>query len=106
MVAEGYWTWRDPTPALPGVPGIPICNYLGWLGFALLLMTALSFAAGPRARMADTQDRPVLALWFWTYASSVLAHAVFLGLPASAAWGGVFLGAVVIPLAVRLSRRR
>src|SRR3954468_256581 len=24
MVAEGYWNWRSPTPALPGVPGIPI----------------------------------------------------------------------------------
>ncbi|HEU5110781.1 MAG TPA: carotenoid biosynthesis protein, partial [Micromonosporaceae bacterium] len=32
MVAEGYWRWESPTPALPGVPGIPIGNYLGWLG--------------------------------------------------------------------------
>ena len=44
----------------------------------------------------------MLALWFWTYASSVLAHAVFLDLPASAAWGGAVMGAAVIPLAVRL----
>ena len=104
MVAEGYWTWRDPTPALPGVPGVPIGNYLGWLGFAVLLMAALSVAAGPRGVIPDTQDRPLLTLWFWTYASSVLAHAVFLDLPASAAWGGVIMGAVVIPLAVKPSR--
>jgi hypothetical protein len=45
-------------------------------------------------------------LWFWTYASSVLAHAVFLGLPASAAWGGIGMGLVVVPLAVRLGRSR
>ena len=104
LVAEGYWTWRDPTPALPGVPGVPIGNYLGWLGFAVLLMAALSAAAGPRGSIPSAADRPMLALWCWTYASSVLAHAVFLGLPASAAWGGLVMGAVVIPLAVRLRR--
>jgi putative membrane protein len=104
MVAEGYWTWRDPTPALPGVPGVPIGNYVGWLGFALLLMTALSAAAGPRAAEPARSDGPMLALWFWTYASSVLASAVFLGLPASAVWGGVLMGAVVLPLAVRMCR--
>ena len=104
MVAEGYWTWRDPTPALPGVPGVPIGNYLGWLGFALLLMAALSAAGGRAVAEPARDDRPLLALWFWTYASSVLASAVFLGLPASAAWGGVLMGAVVLPLAVRLRR--
>ncbi|AGZ40256.1 carotenoid biosynthesis protein [Actinoplanes friuliensis] len=103
MVAEGYWSWRSPTPALPGVEGIPIGNYLGWLGFALLLMAALAAAAGPRAAVTTDGDRPMFALWIWTYASSVLAHAVFLGLPASALWGGVLMGAVVIPLIVRLS---
>ena len=105
MVAEGYWSWQSPTPALPGVPGIPVGNYLGWLGFAVVLMAVLSFASGLRAAVPGGGDRPMLALWFWTYASSVLAHAVFLGLPASALWGGVLMGAVVIPLAVRLTRR-
>jgi len=104
MVAEGYWTWRDPTPALPGVPGIPIGNYLGWLGFAVLLMAALSAAGGRDVGEPVPDDLPLLALWFWTYASSVLAAAVFLGLPASAVWGGVLMGAVVLPLAVRLRR--
>ena len=101
MVAEGYWTWRSPTPALPGVPGVPIGNYLGWLGFAILLMTTLSIAGGHRIDDPRPEDTPILALWLWTYASSVLAHAVFLGLPASAAWGGVLMGAVVLPLLVR-----
>src|SRR4051794_4687344 len=93
MVGEGYWTWRDPVPALPGVPGIPVGNYLGWAGFALVLMTVLSTATGTPRR----EDAPMLALWFWTYASSVLAHAVFLDRPASAAWGGLAMGAVVVP---------
>jgi uncharacterized membrane protein len=104
MVAEGYWRWLDPTPALPGVPGVPIGNYLGWLGFAVLLMTGLSLAGGPRIGLSTGDDKAALALWFWTYASSVLAHAVFLDLPASALWGGVVMGAVVLPLAVRLAR--
>src|SRR5689334_15571162 len=104
MVGEGYWTWRDPTPALPGVPGVPIGNYVGWLAFALVLMAALSAAGGRAVAETVAADRPLLALWFWTYASSVLASAVFLGLPASAVWGGVLMGAVVLPLAVRLRR--
>ncbi|HET6531067.1 MAG TPA: carotenoid biosynthesis protein [Actinoplanes sp.] len=104
MVAEGYWRWLDPDPALPGVPGIPIGNYLGWLGFAIALMTALSLWM--RGVSSTGSDLPMIVLWFWTYASSVLAHAVFLDLPASAAWGGVVMGAVVIPLAVRLARQR
>jgi putative membrane protein len=106
MVAEGYWRWLDPAPALPGVPGIPIGNYLGWLGFALVLMTALAFAAGPAADRPGPRDVPMIALWFWTYASSVLAHAVFLDLPGSALWGAVGMGVVVVPLAVRLTRDR
>jgi putative membrane protein len=83
------------------VPGIPIGNYLGWLGFAVVLMTALAAAAGPRAAVVLPADTPMLVLWLWTYASSVLAHAVFLGLPASALWGGVLMGAIVVPLAFR-----
>jgi putative membrane protein len=100
MVAQGYWRWRLPSPALPGVPGIPLSNYLGWLGVAVLLMAAL--AAVTDARPASPQDAPMLALYLWTYASSVLAHAVFLGLAWSALWGGLGMGAVAVPLAVRL----
>ncbi|WP_246613426.1 carotenoid biosynthesis protein [Paractinoplanes bogorensis] len=145
MVAEGYWRWESPTPALPGVPGIPVGNYLGWLGFAVVLMTVLDhfvrkivvFSRGGGApslaptrpgerkeatarqvdqlelstdsvstnRLSTGTDAPMLALWIWTYASSVLAHAVFLDLPASAAWGGVLMGAAVLPVLPHLRRR-
>ena len=202
MVAEGYWRWDSPTPALPGVPGVPIGNYLGWLGFAAILMTILVATGGvdipqdasgragvpqdangktgvpkdesdtadvlqdasgragvpkdesdkadvpqdasdkagvpkdesdkadvpqdangkadvPKDESPRTDvpkdagggvdapkdsDKAILALWLWTYASSVLAHAAFLGLPTSAAWGAAFMGATVLPLVFVLVR--
>nr|MDT0662089.1 carotenoid biosynthesis protein [Micromonospora sp. DSM 115978] len=128
MVGEGYWTWLDPGPALPGVPGVPISNYLGWLLFALILMAALGPATGPAgstgsavpavpagsagsavpggaATGSEPDDRPMYALYLWTYASSVLAHAAFLGLPASAGWGALAMGLVAVPLGLALLGR-
>jgi putative membrane protein len=106
MVAEGYWVWRDATPALPGLPGIPVSNYLGWLLFAVLLMSALRPLAGPAVAVTGSRDAPMFALYLWTYLSSVLAHAVFLRLPASALWGAVGMAVVAVPLAVTLLRAR
>jgi putative membrane protein len=105
MVAEGYWHWRHPSPALPGVPTVPLSNYAGWFAVGVLLMALLSALGGPPARACRAEDAPMLALYLWTYASSVLAHAVFLDLPASAAWGGLGMGPVALPLAYRLLRR-
>ncbi|MGC4788889.1 carotenoid biosynthesis protein [Micromonospora sp. DT178] len=106
MVAEGYWVWRDATPALPGLPGIPVSNYLGWMLFAVLMMSALRPLAGPAVATTDGRDGPMFALWLWTYFSSVLAHAVFLDLPASALWGAVGMSVAAVPLAVMLLRSR
>ncbi|MFG2055793.1 carotenoid biosynthesis protein [Micromonospora sp. NPDC048930] len=106
MVAEGYWVWRDPTPALPGLPGVPAGNYLGWLLFAVLLMAALRPLAGPAVDRADAGDAPMFALYLWTYAASVLAHAVFLRLPASALWGAAGMAVAALPLAGALLRAR
>ncbi|RKN50811.1 carotenoid biosynthesis protein [Micromonospora endolithica] len=106
MVAEGHWVWRDATPALPGLPGIPVSNYLGWLLFAVLMMSALRPLAGPAVAVTDTRDDPMAALYLWTYFSSVLAHAVFLALPASAVWGAVGMSVTAVPLAVSLYRAR
>lgn len=105
MVAEGYWTWVEPTPALPGVPGVPLGNYVAWLLVALGMMALLSALAGPAAgRPEPDPDRPMYVLYLWTYAGSLLAHAVFLGLPGSAAWGGLAMALVAVPLAVSLLR--
>ncbi|WP_341716929.1 carotenoid biosynthesis protein [Micromonospora sp. FIMYZ51] len=106
MVAEGHWVWRDADPALPGLAGIPVSNYLGWLLFAVLVMSALRPLAGPAVAGTDTGDHPMYALYLWTYGSSVLAHAVFLDLPASAVWGAAGMGVIAVPLAVTLLRGR
>ncbi|WP_091350053.1 carotenoid biosynthesis protein [Micromonospora rhizosphaerae] len=106
MVAEGYWVWRDAVPALPGLPRIPVSNYLGWLLFAVLLMSALRPLAGPAVDRTGRQDGPMFALYLWTYFSSVLAHAVFLRLPASAAWGAAGMAVAAVPLALVLLRAR
>ncbi|MEU7847523.1 carotenoid biosynthesis protein [Micromonospora parva] len=106
MVAEGYWVWRDATPALPGLAGIPVSNYLGWLLFAVLMMSALRPLAGPAAAHTDRRDHPMVALYLWTYFSSILAHAVFLDLPASALWGAAGMAVTAVPLAVTVLRAR
>jgi putative membrane protein len=98
MVDAGHWRWADPLPALPGVPTVPLTNYAGWLLVAALLMLLLP-VPGPG------DDRVPYALYLWTYASSVLAHLAFFGLPASALWGGLGMGLVAVPLALSLRRR-
>ncbi len=94
MVEAGHWRWSDVELALPGSPGIPVSNYLGWLLVAVLMVGVLQLL--PR-RGAD--DRVPAALFLWTYASSVLANAVFFGRPAVALIGGIGMGTVAIPYA-------
>ena len=107
MVAESHWRWSPPLVTLPGVDTVPIGNFAGWLAISVLMMGALAGIAGPRAQKVDRHaDRPMLALYLWTYISSVLAHAVFLGLPRSAVWGAIGMGLVAVPLVVTLVRRR
>jgi uncharacterized membrane protein len=105
MVTEGYWSWSTTTPALPGVPGIPVVNYLGWVLVAAAMMLLLRPAAGPGAGVAHPADTPMHLLYLWTYFGSLLAHAVFLGLPASAGWGGLGMAALAVPLTVAVARR-
>lgn len=102
MVDAGHWRWADPSPALPGVPGVPLSNYLGWVLVALALMALLDLVAPAVPSPADALP---YALYLWTYASSVLAHAAFFGLPASALWGGLGMGLVAVPLALSLRAR-
>jgi putative membrane protein len=96
MVAAGYWHWST--------VDIPLRNYVAWLVVAAAMMVALHRLTGATAKPV-TVDAPVLALYLWTYASSLLAHAVFLDLPHSALVGGIGMGLVAIPLGVSLARR-
>jgi putative membrane protein len=105
MVAEGYWRWTDPGRTLPGVPDVPLTNYLGWLGVAAIMMSVLAWAVPdiPDRHISSRRtDAPMLALYLWTYGSSVLALGAFLHLPGAAAWGAAGMGLVAVPLAVRL----
>ncbi|MDO9380431.1 MAG: carotenoid biosynthesis protein [Nocardioidaceae bacterium] len=102
MVDAGHWAWRTPTPALPGVEGIPLTNYAGWLVVSLV-MCALLQALLPAPRGTDALPH---ALLLWTFASSVLANAVFFGRPPVALVGGLLMGLVAVPLAVVLWRGR
>lgn len=86
MVAEGHWTWADPSP---GLHGIPLSNHLGWLLVALVMAALLP------VRRAD--DRLPLALLGWTWASCVLANLAFFHRPGVALVGGVAMGLVVLP---------
>ncbi|MCG5433311.1 carotenoid biosynthesis protein [Mycobacterium sp. MYCO198283] len=102
MVDAGHWRWFDPQPALPLVPGIPLTNFAGWL-----LVSALVIALLHRT-LPDTgrPSAPAAALYLWVYFSSALGHLAFFGLPGSAVVGGVLMGAVAVPFAVTLWRRR
>jgi putative membrane protein len=102
MVQAGYWTWAHPTPGLPGIPTVPLTNLAGWLLAGIVVMTLLdrlvtrtSVAGAPR--LGDAA--PLLALG-WMTLGGALAHAGWLGLPGSAAWGAILaapvLGALVV----------
>jgi uncharacterized membrane protein len=94
MVQAGHWEWATTGPALAG---IPVTNYAAWFAVATLMMLLLRALAPPGSAAPD--DRVPLALYVWTWASSVMAHAVFFGLPISATVGGIGMGVVVLALA-------
>ena len=103
MVAAGHWRWLDVQLALPGVPDVPVGNYLGWLGTASIMMVVLirlPTAAEPH------DDRVPMALYLWTYASSVLVNVAFFSRPAVAVTGGIGMGLIAVPLALALRRPR
>ena len=100
MVSAGHWSWLDPGHGLPLIPGIPLTNYAGWLLVSTLVMITLHHAL-PRT---DRPSAPAATLYLWVYASSVLAHAVFFGLPGSAMTGGVLMGLVAVPFGVAIAR--
>ena len=101
MVAAGQWRWRHPSPHLPGVPAVPLTNYVGWLGVSLLMSIGLQAVLD---RHPHSGRGIALPFYIWTWASSTLALAAFLHLPAAAAWGAVGMGTVAVPLALSLWR--
>ena len=107
MVQAGYWTWTHPQPGLPGIDTVPLTNLAGWLLAGAVLMTALDLlvartqaAGSPRIGPAA----PLLAL-AWMTLGGALAHAGWLGLPGSAAWGVALAVPVLGALALQRWRR-
>lgn len=108
MVDAGHWRWAHPAPHLPGVPTVPLTNLLGWLLVATVLSAVVLALVERTGRPGPHDDRWPLALYLWTYFSSVLALAAFLGLAAAAAWGALAMAPPVVALiapAVRSTRR-
>jgi uncharacterized membrane protein len=108
LVQAGYWTWTRPEPGLPGIDTVPLTNLAGWLLAGLVLMTLLDLVVdrtalpgGPRAGAAAA---PLLVI-AWMVAGGALAHALWLDLPGSAAWGAVLSLVVVAVLALQARRR-
>lgn len=122
MVADGQWTWRDTDSGLPGLAEIPVTNYLGWCTVALLMGALLTVWDRAASASVGLDNRPnpsagldiitsvavPVAVFLWTWLGSTLAHAVFLGLPVSAGYGGIGLAVLGIPLLrhLRFSRLR
>jgi putative membrane protein len=101
MVAEGHWTWTVEGPTLPGIEAVPLQNFVGWLLVSLLIMLVLDRLPRRRTDGAEGDGVPAL-MYLWTYVSSILLNAVFVGRPAVALWGGVVMGLVAIPYAYAL----
>ena len=101
MVGAGHWTWYDVGAHLPGVGDVPLTNFGGWLAVALVVMAVVAPAAGP-ARAGDTS---ALALYLWTFGSSLLANVAFFGRPWVALWGGLAMGVVALPLVAGIVRQ-
>lgn len=100
MVAAGHWTWADPDPHLPGIDAVPASNFVGWLLVAVVLMLLLDRLPRRRSDGAVPPDTVPAVLLGWTYASSVLLNLAFDHRPGVALWGGIAMGALVIPYLV------
>jgi uncharacterized membrane protein len=101
MVADGQWIWSVTDAGLPGIPEIPYTNYLGWALVAAVMGVLLTVLDHFLAPARDPSVAVPVAVFGWTWLGSALAHAVFLGLPASAIWGFAGLGVLGIPLFLR-----
>ncbi|HET6392713.1 MAG TPA: carotenoid biosynthesis protein, partial [Blastococcus sp.] len=106
MVQAGYWTWTHPQPGLPGIDTVPLTNLAGWLLAGLVLMALLDLLVA-RTSVPDAprigSAAPLLALG-WMTLGGALAHAGWLGLPGSAAWGAALFLPVLAVLLLRYRR--
>ncbi|WP_083864758.1 carotenoid biosynthesis protein [Nocardia brevicatena] len=104
MVADGHWHWCVTDAGLPGPAPVPYTNYLGWFAVASIMAAAVALWERTAPDRGVSVAVPV-AVFLWTWLGSALAHAVFLDLPYSAAYGAAGLAVLGIPLLAGLVRR-
>ena len=104
MVQAGYWTWAHPQPSLPGIDTVPLTNLAGWLLAGLVLRTLLDLLVTRTASGPRTGDGAPLLVLGWMTLGGAVAHAGWLGLPGSAAWGVLLAVPVLVALAVQARR--
>ncbi|MGY1608786.1 carotenoid biosynthesis protein [Geodermatophilus sp. SYSU D00700] len=106
LVQAGYWTWAHPSPGLPGIDTVPLTNLAGWLLAGLVLMALLELAVARTAVPGGTPAvaAPLLVI-AWMVPGGALAHALWLDLPGSAAWGAALSAVVLAVLALQARRR-
>jgi putative membrane protein len=108
MVQAGYWTWAAPHPGLPGIATVPLTNLAGWLLAGVVLMGLLDVLVARTALPGNPRigpGAPFLAMG-WMTLGGALAHAGWLGLPGSAAWGAALAVPVLVAVALRSRARR
>lgn len=108
LVQAGYWTWANPAPGLPGIDTVPLTNLAGWLLAGAVLMTLLDALVGRTPAGGSPRVGPGAPLFAlaWMTLGGALAHAGWLGLPGSAAWGAGLGATVLVVLAVQHRRAR
>jgi uncharacterized membrane protein len=104
MVQAGYWTWAHPSPGLPGIDTVPLTNLAGWLLAGLVLMALLDVLVERTATAPRIGDGAPLVALAWMTLGGALAHAGWLDLPGSAAWGAALAVPVLATLAVQARR--
>jgi putative membrane protein len=107
MVQAGYWRWAHPSPGLPGIGTVPLTNLVGWLLAGGVLMSLLDLLVERTSRPGPptSGDAAPLLVLGWMTLGGALAHAGWLGLPGSAAWG-VALALPVLAAVARQVRAR
>ncbi|MCZ2857086.1 carotenoid biosynthesis protein [Blastococcus sp. VKM Ac-2987] len=108
LVQAGYWTWADPSPGLPGIDTVPLTNLAGWLVAGVVLMTLLDLLVARTRAPGAPRVGPAAPLFAlaWMTLGGALAHAGWLGLPGSAAWGAGLGACVLAVLALQQRRAR
>lgn len=92
MVDLGGWTWHSQPSTVVAILDIPAQNFVAWFLIGLLIMVVLSPLQAERVSASQPAT-----LFFWVWASSVIASLYFFDRPEAALVGGLAMGVVAVP---------